>query len=108
MLVRVLFVYSLECIIRIQLYILSRSVIAISEMSERKRKRCPHCDEFVAVSTFYRHRDLFFREGAWHKAGESSSDEEGYEQTETVMEDSVCEREPEPVDEEGELFCSYV
>lgn len=43
---------------------------------DRKRKHCPHCDEFVAVSTFYAHRDLYFREGMWHKAEESSSDED--------------------------------
>ena len=44
--------------------------------TDRKRKHCPHCDEFVAVSTFYAHRDLYFREGMWHTAEDSSSDEE--------------------------------
>ena len=43
---------------------------------DRKRKHCPHCDEFVAVSTFYAHRDLYFRDGLWHKAEDSSSDDE--------------------------------
>ena len=39
----------------------------IKMATERKRKYCPHCEEYVAVSTYYCHRDLYFKGGEWNK-----------------------------------------
>ena len=34
-------------------------------LPSRKRKFCPHCQENVSTSTFYEHRDRYFRNGKW-------------------------------------------
>ena len=28
---------------------------------------CPHCDEILFFTTFYRHKKLFYKNGIWNK-----------------------------------------
>ena len=42
------------------------------ESVQRKRVRCPHCDEYISRSLFYQHKQLFFDEDLqkWNQASD--------------------------------------
>lgn len=39
------------------------------DLMRRKRARrfCDHCNDFISHANFYRHKKMFFRDGAWTK-----------------------------------------
>lgn len=50
-------------------------------MMPETRHFCPHCEETVSLSTFHRHRQLFFNETTqvWRRKSDVSSDSGGDE-----------------------------
>jgi len=44
----------------------------IQEQNDRKRKLCPHCNQFLAKSTFHQHRSLYFQNDEWMLTGKYS------------------------------------
>ena len=58
----------------------ARSMAEPKGKRRRDRLFCPHCDEYLSNSTFYRHKEAFYNHvsGAWKKSGDVRTSDRGH------------------------------